>query len=79
MEPYFIVVSDGQHWDFQSGALCVVVKKVPSLGGQLRGERLVVDAQLPDALSSRGFDHAEDDCSVQALSCDLWRDCQETF
>lgn len=74
MESYFIVVADGEHRDFQSGSLGVIVKKVPSLGGQLQCEGLVVDAHLPETLSSRWSDHAEGDSSVRALSRDLWRD-----
>lgn len=32
---YIILVSDGEQRHFQSGPLGVVVKKIPSLGGQL--------------------------------------------
>lgn len=74
---YVIRVSDGEQGDLQNSLLALDREKVPSLESQLTGEGLLVDTHLPQTLSLRRSHHAEDNSSVQTLSCDLWRDFRE--
>lgn len=74
---YFICVSNGEEGDLQNSLLGLDREKVPSLESQLTGEGLLVDTHFPQTVSLRRSHHAEDNSSVQTLSCDLWRDFKE--